>query len=82
MPTRADCWSGRRQCTAGGPADTPQKATHLQRWIAALYARKGYHKNVIAIASKHARILWAMLARDQHYYLNARQGIRGQPHRA
>jgi transposase len=45
----------------------PAKATHLQRWIAALYARKGYHKTLIAIANKHARILWAMLAHDQHY---------------
>lgn len=45
----------------------PDKATHLQTWIAALYARKGYHKTLIAIANKHARILWAMLVRDQHY---------------
>lgn len=45
----------------------PQKATHLQHWIAALYARKGYHKTLIASANKHARILWAMLTRDQHY---------------
>ena len=49
----------------------PQKATHLQRWIAALYARKGYHKTLIAIANKHARILWAMLVREQHYDPNA-----------
>ena len=45
----------------------PAQATHLQRWIVALYARKGYHKTLIAIANKHARILWAMLVRDQHY---------------
>jgi transposase len=45
----------------------PEKATHLQRWIAALYLRKGYHKTLIAIANKHARILWALLVRDQHY---------------
>jgi len=49
----------------------PQKATHLQLWIAALYARKGYHKTLIAIANKHARILWAMLVREQHYDPNA-----------
>jgi transposase len=51
----------------------PEKATHLQRWIAALYARKGYHKTLIAIANKHARILWAMLVREQHYDPNAWQ---------
>jgi len=43
----------------------------LQRWIAALYARKGYHKTLIAIANKHARILWAMLVREQRYGPNA-----------
>jgi transposase len=47
-------------------ARPPDKATHLQRWIAGLYAKKGYRKALIAIANKHARILWAMLARDQH----------------
>ena len=51
----------------------PQKATHLQRWIAVLYARKGYHKTLIAIANKHARILWAMLVREQHFDPNAWQ---------
>ena len=29
--------------------------------------RKGYHKTLIAIANKHARILWAMLAKDERY---------------
>jgi transposase len=51
----------------------PEKASHLQRWIAALYTKKGYHKTLIAIANKHARILWAMLARDQHFDPNAWQ---------
>ena len=45
----------------------PSRANRLQRWIIALYARKGYHKTLIAIANKHARMLWAMLAKDQHY---------------
>jgi transposase len=45
----------------------PEKATRLQRWIAELYARSGYHKTLIAIANKHARMLWAMLARGEHY---------------
>jgi len=51
----------------------PEKATHLQRWIAALYTKKGCHKTLIAIANKHARILWAMLRRDQHFDPNAWQ---------
>lgn len=45
----------------------PSRANRLQRWIIALYARKGYHKTLIAIANKHARILWAMLAKDERY---------------
>ena len=45
----------------------PARAGRLQRWIIALYGRKGYYKTLIAIANKHARILWAMLAKDEHY---------------
>lgn len=45
----------------------PCRANHLQRWIIALYARKGYHKTLVAIANKHARMVWAMLAKDEHY---------------
>src|SRR5215470_1769906 len=45
----------------------PSRASRLQRWIIELYARKGYHKTLIAIANKHARMLWAMLAKDQRY---------------
>jgi len=51
----------------------PDKATRLQGWITALYLRKGYHKTLIAIANKHARILWAMRVRDQHFDPNAWQ---------
>ncbi len=35
--------------------------------------RKGYHKTLIAIASKHARMLWAMLAKDERYDADAWQ---------
>jgi len=45
----------------------PSRASRLQRWIIELYARKGYYKTLIAIANKHARILWAMLAKDERY---------------
>jgi transposase len=45
----------------------PARASRLQRWIIALYGRKGYYKTLIAIANKHARILWAMLAKDERY---------------
>jgi hypothetical protein len=39
----------------------------MQRWIVGVYARVGYHKTLMAIANKHARILWAMLAREEPY---------------
>ena len=51
----------------------PARATRLQRWIIELYGRKGYHKTLIAIANKHARILWAMLAKDERYDASAWQ---------
>jgi transposase len=45
----------------------PERATRLQRWIIEVYGRVGYHKTLVAIANKHARILWAMLAKDEAY---------------
>jgi transposase len=51
----------------------PARASQLQRWIIELYGRKGYYKTLVAIANKHARILWAMLAKDQRYDASAWQ---------
>lgn len=51
----------------------PARASRLQRWIIELYGRKGYYKTLIAIANKHARILWAMLAKDERYDASAWQ---------
>ena len=51
----------------------PVHANRLQRWIIELYGRKGYHKTLIAIANKHARIIWAMLAKNEHYDARAWQ---------
>ena len=45
----------------------PSRANRLQRWIIDLHGRKGYHKTLVAIANKHARMLWAMLAKDEAY---------------
>jgi transposase len=49
------------------------RASRLQRWIRQLHDRKGYYKTLIAIANKHARILWAMLAKGEHYDVDAWQ---------
>lgn len=45
----------------------PERTTRLQRWMIGLYARKDYYKALVAIANKHARILWAMLAKEESY---------------
>ena len=51
----------------------PARASRLQRWIIELYGRKGYYKTLVAIANKHARILWAMLAKEERYDAEAWQ---------
>ena len=45
----------------------PDKRSRLQSWIVAVHNRIGYHKTLIAIANKHARILWAILAHGEQY---------------
>lgn len=45
----------------------PDQLSRLQRWIVELYGRVGYHKTLVAIANKHARQLWAMLAKGESY---------------
>jgi transposase len=51
----------------------PAHAGRLQRWIRQLHERKGYDKTLTAIANKHARMLWAMLARGERYDADAWQ---------
>lgn len=46
---------------------TNEKATRLQQWIVQMYARVGYHKTLVAIANKHARMMWAILAKNEEY---------------
>jgi len=38
---------------------------HLSRWGLSLQARRGYHKALVAIAAKNARIAWALLSKNQ-----------------
>ena len=33
--------------------------------VVATYARIGYHNTLVAIANKHARLVWALLIKDQ-----------------
>ena len=45
----------------------PEKLSRQERWARDLHGRAGYHKTLIAIANKNARVLWALLAREEHY---------------
>jgi len=47
--------------------ESPEKLTRLQQWIVVLNGRIGYHKTLVAIANKHARQLWAVLAKGESY---------------
>ncbi len=45
----------------------PERASRLQQWIVQLQARVGYQKTLVAIANKNARVIWALLAREETY---------------
>ena len=46
----------------------PPEARHrLQQWIVAVFSRIGYHKTLVAIANKHARIIWALLVKGEDF---------------
>lgn len=45
----------------------PDTLTRLQQWIVSLHKRVGYHKALVAMANKHARQLWAVLANGERY---------------
>jgi len=44
-----------------------EKRSRLEHWIVELSRRVGYHKTLTAIANKHARVCWAILARGENY---------------
>jgi transposase len=37
------------------------------RWLCTLKHRKGPHVAAVALANKHARVIWALLAHDETY---------------
>ena len=45
----------------------PELRHHLQRWIVDTAERIGYHKTLVAIANKHARIIWALLVKGEEF---------------
>ena len=57
----------------------PLRRSRLEEWIVALHGRAGYHKTLVAIANKHLRTVWAILAHGEDYDPNA---WRRHPHAA
>jgi transposase len=45
----------------------PEKRGRLQHWMIEAHQRLGYHKAVVAIANKNARMIWAILAKGESY---------------
>jgi transposase len=43
------------------------KADDRSQWLRALIARRGTNRAAVALANKHARIVWALLAHNQEY---------------
>ena len=54
---------GARSALQGALRRAPTKHDRISAWIVQLAQRVGYHKTLVAIANKHARIIWALLAR-------------------
>jgi len=58
---------GARSSLQRAQATTPEKRTPEQIWIGQLACRLPFGKVLVAVANKHARQLWAMLAREEAY---------------
>jgi transposase len=58
---------GARSALQAALVKKPEQRTRLQRWMAELHARVGYQKSLVAIANKNARMMWAILAKQEHY---------------
>src|SRR3546814_3328374 len=58
---------GARSSLQRAQAVATERATPEQLWICELARRLPFGKVLVAIANKHARQIWAMLARDKDY---------------
>jgi transposase len=43
----------------------PGHQDRLSRWVLGVQSRRGYHRTLVAIANKNARIAWALLAKNE-----------------
>jgi transposase len=62
---RALLVQGARSALQAALRAKPERRTRLAAWMVTTYARIGYHKTLVAIANKHARLIWVLLTRDE-----------------
>jgi transposase len=62
---------GARSALQAALRAAPPRRTRLAAWIVATYERIGYHKTLVAIANKHARLIWVLLTRDEPLRVHA-----------
>ena len=48
------------------------KTDHRNQWIRGLLERRGWNRTAVAVANKHARIVWVLLSRGGVYGANVR----------
>jgi transposase len=47
-----------------------RRTDRLAHWALSVRARRGYHRACVAVAAKHARIIWAMLEKNEALQLS------------
>jgi transposase len=55
------------QCARVTVTASSNRHDRLSRWIVQLRARVGISKTLVAVANKHARVLWAVMAREEGF---------------
>lgn len=45
----------------------PTKNDYRHKWVQALRERRGVNRTIVAVANKNARIIWSVLAKNEHY---------------
>ena len=58
---------GARSALLSAMRKPPAQRTRLQSWMVEAHLRIGYYRTMVAIANKHARMIWAILAKGGAY---------------
>jgi len=62
---------GARSALQAAMRMAPERRSRLAAWMVETHQRIGYHKTLIAIANKHARLIWVLLTRDEPLHAHA-----------